>query len=184
MLSLCENLLHRTSGSGSCRQLGCPSAGSQHPPDWHHRSNNARRSDWRQDRLLQNVNATTSWSPDVWPYEGKQHIIGMHESDRGGVHAPHSPMVLFSVSKNLDGPFIPRSRFMLQLTCRIREVVKGFAAPTDCAAAPLSNAAAAAASSHPLPPCRRRPPLLPPHRSRRLPPARRLLPHRRTTPQH
>ncbi len=26
-------------GSGGCHQLGCPSAGSQHPPDWHHRSN-------------------------------------------------------------------------------------------------------------------------------------------------
>jgi len=52
----------------------------------------------------QNVNATTPWSLDVWPYKGKQHIIGMHESDRGGVLAPHNPMVLFSVSNILDGP--------------------------------------------------------------------------------
>ena len=54
-----------------------------------------------------------------------------------GVLAPHNPMVLFSVSKILDGPVISRSRFMLQLTCRIREVVKVFAAPPDrrCGAA-------------------------------------------------
>ena len=113
----------------------------------------------------QNVDATTPWSLDVWPYEGKQHIIGMHESDRGGVHAPHSPMVLFSVSKNLDGPFIPRSRFMLQLTCRIREVVKRFAAPTDrrCGAA-LHRCCCCCliTSTAALPPPR--PPLLPPHR--------------------
>ncbi len=73
-----------------------------------------------------------------------------------GVLAPHNPMVLFSVSKILDGPVISRSRFMLQLTCRIREVVKVFAAPPDrrcgaalhccccCCCCLISSAAAAA----------------------------------------
>ncbi len=74
----------------------------------------------------------------------------------------------------------PRSRFMLQLTYRIHEVVKGFAAPTDrrcgaalhrcCCCSLISSAAAlppppaaAAASSQPPPAACSTPAASPPH---------------------